>query len=183
MEKNQGLTKDEKLSVAYDYSLVKEEYQKHKKGKRVAKVFSFVGALSSLLVGLLFGLPFGLYSCLASCMTTFPFIYVHNYWMREIAENLSLGIVDYKTFQKMEKSGELENLIKEINENVAVSPDKDIETIQKEVAEILKKDIVGKEIEKVELKKYSKKKHLVNKVVEKTNDLESKKDKSDDKTI
>jgi len=115
MKSTNTLSHVNKLSFALDYVKAEKKYLKYKKLQNITTgVGCGIVALVSLIAA--FGsIATALSVAIFGAMITLPTFFVFNSTKRYIIDNASNEQVSFRQFRKMEKSGELKQLIAEIN--------------------------------------------------------------------
>ena len=107
------ISKEEKLCFAFDYMPVEKRYLKMKKRRNFVNICTAVLAGASLTIGVLFNPAVAVTLGIFGNMVLLPSMYLCNSKMQEIIETVNFSNITYKHFRKMERSGELKQLINE----------------------------------------------------------------------
>lgn len=111
--KTKKINKDEKLCFALDYIPVEKQYKKTKKIRNLVNLFTIIVAGVSLGFGMLGSIPTAITVAVLSSLVLLPSMYVFNSKMREVIDTINHSNITFRQFRKMERSGELDKLIKE----------------------------------------------------------------------
>lgn len=109
-----NITKDDKLCFALDYIPVQKKYKKTKKARNSINILSILTAGISVVLGFV-SLPSAVSVAILGSLVLLPSMYVFNSKMREIVNTANHTNISFRQFRKMERSGELDKLLKEAN--------------------------------------------------------------------